>query len=296
MKKIKYFLTFILMILISNEIVLANSYQNHTIDLDKKGTISITLTQSDDETPISGAEITIYQVANPIIKNSNLEFEYHQNIKSCQGNLSNLANINLAKEISNCIKNVILPSQKNITNQEGKVKFENLPLGLYLVKQTNELDDYSSIEDFLIVIPKLDNNQWIYNVEATPKTDIIRLIDISVVKVWQDSGSLENHPNNVTIQLYKGNELIDTVILNKENNWTHTWKKIEKSDTYKVVEINIPNEYTVSYRQENYKFIVTNTKKLAQTGTNIILVQVSAVLGLSLIIIGIILEKRKRHE
>lgn len=296
MKKIKYFLTFILMILISNEIVLANDIKNYTLDLNKKGTISITLTQSDDKTPISGAEITIYQVANPVINNNNLEFEYHQNIKSCQANLSDLSNINLAKEISNCINNANLPSQKNTTNQEGKVKFENLPLGLYLVKQTNKLTDYTSIEPFLVIIPKSDNTQWIYDVEATPKTDIIRLIDISVVKVWQESGNLENHPNNVTIELYKENELIDTVTLNEENNWTHTWEKLEKSDTYQVVEINIPSEYTVSYRQENYKFIVTNTKKLAQTGTNILLVQVSAVLGLTLIVIGLILEKRKKYE
>lgn len=294
-KKIKYFIIFIMLLILSNQTVLANT-NNNIIDFNKFGTIEITLKESSDNTPITGAEITIYQIANATSENNNLVFTYHENIKDCESDLSNLQSENLSKEIDKCIKNINLPSQTKLTNEEGIVNFDELRLGLYLVKQTNEVEGYSKIEPFLVMIPKVEDNKWIYDTKAQPKTDIIKVMDLSVEKVWNDSSNLEKHPQSVTIELYKGEELIDTIKLNEDNNWIYTWNKIPLSDEYFVKEINVPDEYTDTYRQVGNKFIVTNTKTLVQTGMNLLFVELLAVTGIIFIIIGIICEKRKKYE
>lgn len=293
-KKLKYLLIFIMLLSIGNTTVLANT-NNNTVDFDKLGTISITLKENTEKKFIEGADLTIYHIATVTEKNSNLFYEYNENITNCNSDLTDLLNPNLASEITKCINNLELPSLTKTTNEEGFVTFDNLQLGLYLVKQNNQVEGYSTIEPFLVAIPKEENNIWIYDIKATPKTDIIRLMDIIVEKKWDIVNSTKR-PDKVTIQLLKDNEVIDTVILNDENNWTHTWNQIEKSDTYSVKEIDIPAGYTATYRQVENKFIVTNTKTLVQTGQNILIIELLAFLGLILIVTGFVINKRKSYE
>ena len=293
LKKFKYLFLLIITFLLSNNLVLANT-SDHIIDFNKKGKITITLKESIDNTKVEGAEITIYKVANATSENNNLVFKYIDSIKNCDGDLSNLTDISLASKIDKCIENIDLTSQTNLTNELGIVEFNNLDLGLYLVKQTNKVEGYSNIDSFLVTIPKEIDNKWTYEINANPKTDIIRLMDITVEKKWDMVNN--NTPNKVTIQLLKKDEIIDTIILNKENNWTYTWKQIEASDEYSVKEINIPAGYTDTYRQIENKFIVTNTKTLVQTGQNIFLIELLSVTGLIFITIGLIYNKRKNYE
>ena len=292
-KKIKYIFILIITFLISNNIVLAN-INDHIVDFNKKGTITITLKELTDNISVQGAEITIYKIADASSENSNLVFTYLDNIKNCDGDLSNLTDPSLTTKIDNCIKNINLPSHINLTNEFGIVKFDNLDLGLYLVKQTNKVEGYSNIDPFLVAIPKEIDNKWTYEISALPKTDIIRLMDIVVEKKWDLIN--DNTPDKVTVQLLKKDEIIDTITLNKENNWTYTWKQIEASDEYSVKEINIPVGYTAAYRQVENKFIITNTKTLVQTGQNIFLIEFLLVSGLIFITIGLIYNKRNKYE
>ena len=280
-KLIKYLSLFIIMFFISTDKVLAS---NHLIDLNKKGTINVTLKETNDK-KIPNVEISIYHIKSVSIKDNKLVYTYNENIQDCKEDLNDLPRV-----INKCIIN-IEPLQSKLTNNEGQVKFEDLDLGLYLVKQTNEIKGYSSIEEFLVNIPQDIDNKWVYDIEALPKTDITRLMDIIVEKKWNVIDN-ENTPNYVTIELLKNNLVIDTVTLNKDNNWTHTWKQIEESDEYSVKEINIPKEYTPTYRQEGNKFIVTNTKTLVQTGQNTLIIELLIIIGLGLITIGIIYDKR----
>lgn len=291
-KKIKYFLIFIITLSIGNIKVLAN---NNIVDFNNLGSISVTLNENDNDKSIEGANLTIYHIASVTSKDNNLFFEYKDNITTCKSDLTNLLNPNLASEIDKCIENLKIDTITKTTNKEGFAKFDNLQLGLYLVKQTNKVEGYSNIDPFLVAIPKEENNIWIYDIKATPKTDIIRLMDVIVEKRW-DIVNSSNQPKEVTIELLKDKEVIDTIILNDENNWTHTWIQIEESDSYSVKEKNVPAGYTDTYRQEGNKFIVTNTKTLVQTGQNILIIELLAISGLILVITGFIITKRKTFQ
>lgn len=287
MKNIKYIV--ILLILFISPIYI----KADIVDFNKKGTIVIELIESTDNTKVSDSEVVIYKLADAIELNNNLSFKYIDELNKCSANINSLQEE--ISKLNNCIKNKELPTYKGITNSEGIVIFNELDLGLYLITETKTNEKYSLFEPFILMLPLQDNNNWVYSVLSNPKTDIIKLIDLTVKKEWNNSTS-NKLPKSVTIELLKDEELIDTVVLNQDNDWTHIWKDIEKSDNYKVREINIPTGYTPTYSNYDYTFIITNTNTLIKTGNNPIIIVISLLLGIALIIIGILHNRKVNHE
>lgn len=300
MKRIKNNLVALIIFLLGS-IAIVNAEEietvlgTHTIDFSKKGSIKITLTEEQDNEAISGAEITIYKVASADEEEHKLIFTYTDEFNHCKTSLDNLNDTSITKEISKCAKDVSSELVQT-TNNLGSVKFKNLDLGLYLVTQSNKVEGYSNIDSFLVMIPKVEDNKWIYNIKSEPKTDIYRTINLQVIKVWNKQNKNTKLPDNVTIELYKDEELIDTITLNNENNWNYIWQDIEKSDSYKVVEKNIPKKYTATYTQEGYVFTVTNTDKLAETGQIYLPIIILASIGSILVLAGIFEFKKETNE
>lgn len=290
-KKIKYLKILILISLII--LPSAKVSADAVVDFDRRGSIKITLKESTDNTNIEGSEITIYQVAVLKEKNNNIAFEYIEELKDCPNSLEDLKEPSIT--LINYIKDKNIPKISLKTNKEGLVQYNNLDLGLYLVMQTNNIKGYTIFSPFFIILPEYILDNWNYDINAFPKTDIIKLTDITVKKVWNKSNHT-NLPLEVNIELLKNGEVIDTVKLNKDNNWHYTWKNLEKSDKYTVREINIPIGYTASYRNDGNIFTITNTDTLIKTGQNILIIQVLAVTGLILIGIGIIYAKKSKNK
>ncbi len=261
---------------------------DNIVDLSKKGSISITLK---GETPVIGAEIELLKIGKVSIVNNNLSFEYVDELKDCNYKLSdeNIKNIEL------CIKNKNLKSEVKQTNDKGEAIFSNLDLGVYYIRQTNKVKNFAQINPSLIMIPKEINSSFEYNIDASPKIEIVDLTDITIKKVW-NTDKKNKILDHVTIELYKNKEKIKTIILNEENNWEVTIEDMPKSDSYTVKEINLPKDYTVSYSSNEYTFTVTNTPSLVDTGQMTYLYKISAYTGLALIIIGIIFKKRETNE
>ena len=150
------------------------------------------------------------------------------------------------------------------------------------------------------MIPKIVNNKWIYDIKSTPKTDIIRVIDINVKKVWNTSTSNTNDsiklPRSIEVELLLNDKVIDTVKLSKDNNWSYTWEDLAKSEEYTIKEINVPKGYTPSYQKDNNTFIVTNTSTLVQTGQMLWIVMLLIITGITFIIISIIYDRKTNEQ
>lgn len=268
---------------------------SHTIDFEELGSIKITLTEKEENIAIEGAELGLYHIADAGEKDHNLIFNYTENYKECTADLSDLTIDGLTDKITKCTKDKT-PDYTKTTNEKGKLKFKDLKLGLYLVKQETQVKGYSNIDSYLVMIPKVIDNKWTYDITSEPKTEIYKTMDIKVVKVWNKQNEKTKLPGYVTIALLKNGETIDTVKLNKDNNWTHTWLDIEKSDKYTVEEINIPEGYTATYKNEEYTYIVTNTDKLPQTGQLKWPILILSITGMLFIIVGIYEMKRETNE
>lgn len=276
----------------------ANILSVNALDFTKKGSIEITLIEKEEQTKINGAELTIYKIADAKEENHNLVFEYVNELSDCKFSLDNLDNDNISEEINKCLNDSV--KGISLVTEDGKVNFEDLDLGLYLVKQTNKVEGYSVITPYLVMIPRVINDEWTYNVTSKPKTDIIRVIDLKVTKVWNKANSnissSINLPKEIEIELSKNGEVIDTVKLNSANNWEYTWKDLEKSDMYNVREVNVPKGYTVTYQKEGNLFIVTNTTSLVQTGNMPWLVEIIGGIGLIFIVISLIYNKNEQKS
>ena len=282
-KRINYLL--VVITLFFGFMITVGAKGNHTVDFSRKGSIEVTLHEMSEDTYVEGAEITIYKIADAYLDGVNLAFKYTDEFSSCSVSLDDLTIDDLSKKITLCVKPESIGTSL-ITNDFGTVIFNDLDLGLYLVSQTNKVEGYSNIDSFLVQIPKFIDNSWTYDIIANPKTDIYKEIDLVVNKVWNtDSNKL---PEKVEIELLLDGEVIDTVILNSTNKWTHTFKNLEKSDKYSVREINIPKGYKVSYTNNEYIFTVTNTDTLANTGQLFYSIIILAVFGLIFILLGVI--------
>ncbi|MCM1544993.1 MAG: Cna B-type domain-containing protein [Ruminococcus sp.] len=272
----------ILMICVLMLSVSVPAFAQSEIDLSKKGSVSVSL--RDGDKALASAEITLYQVANIIQKGSIYEYSFVDSFAGCGLSTNDFSNDKAAETLFKFVqsKKIIGISEKNDAN--GIAVFSNLPLGMYLAVQTGSVAGYADCSPFLVSVPLNQSGVFVYDVDATPKTDVVRLVDISVKKVWNDDG--KNRPQSVTIELLKDDDVIETVVLSKKNSWRHTWKQLPYSDLWSVKEINVPLDYTPTYKQSCMEFTVTNTAKLIKTGRLNWPIPLLAGAGLLLFVLG----------
>lgn len=267
--------------------------ENTTIDFSRTGSVSVTLKTGD--TAIVGAELTLYRVADVQSKDGNLAFIFTENYAGFGGAPENIQNAEDILRLENYTRENSIAGESEKTDADGNIKFDNLSLGLYLAVQTGAAVGFSDCTPFLVMLPTEENGAWMYDIDATPKTDVARLIDLTVKKVWND-GKADTRPESVTVRLLKGETVIDTVTLNEQNGWSHTWEDVPESDLYSIKEKNVPKGYTASYQQNGYVFTITNTSTLIQTGQLIWPIPVLAVGGLVLFAVGLLLYRRNKKD
>ena len=261
-------------------------------DHNQRGAISVTMASKNQ--PISGAELSVYYVATVGINTAgNLNYSYTENFKDCGFALEDQA---LVEKLNAYVSTHTLTSQKVKTDSQGKASCSNLPLGLYFIKQTGEVEGFAPCTPFLVTVPMKTDSGYQYQVDASPKTDVSRLTDITIKKVW-NTGSSSGIPSSVTVQLLRGEEVVKTATLNKQNNWQITYTDMPESDSYSIKETNIPKGFTPSYSKNGYTFTVTNTPALAQTGQVVWPIPVFALAGMFFMLLGFMtLRKPGKHN
>lgn len=83
--------------------------------------------------------------------------------------LGDLSDSTLADQLVKYLPAVPAIAAQQDVNEEGYANITKLPQGLYLVVQTEASHGYEAIKPFLVSIPMPDGDNWIYDVDATPK-------------------------------------------------------------------------------------------------------------------------------
>ena len=261
-------------------------------DWDRSGSISVTLMDRDGKTPIPGVELSLYYVATLSLNNRNhLSYTFTQAFRSCGCALEDPA---LSITLDAFVKEHSVSAQTLVTDADGTATFTNLPLGLYFVQQTRPVAGYAPCTPFLVTLPGQSADGYVYDVNASPKTDIARLTDITVRKVWNTDASAKA-ADSVTIQLLKDGTVVATALLNAQNQWQITFTDLPESDAYSIVEVDIPKGFTATYSQSGNVFTVTNSASLIQTGQLIWPIPVLAIAGLCLIVLGTLVLRKLRN-
>ena len=169
--------------------------------------------------------------------------------------------------VSLIYKNNIKETYCGVTNNE-KLEINNIPDGCYLVIGQNFVKDDIKYS-FLPTIIKIKDN-----VEITPKyeKENVGKINLEVIKTWKDS---KNTHNEISVSLYENGTIIQTVVLNTENNFKYVFENLDNKNEYTVFEDKIPANYTLSINRNGNKINLINTEnpspseekeKLPQTG------------------------------
>ena len=260
-------------------------------DPEKTGAISVTLTEQYDKEPIVGAELSMYYVATVHRNtNGNLSYVYTDDFED-----SGIAmdDPSLATKLDAFILERNIASIKITTDENGTATCRDLALGLYFVTQTSAVEGFAPCTPFMVTVPGTNADGYVYEVNASPKTEVARLTSITIKKVWNTDASTEA-ADRVTVQLLRNGNVVKTAPLNAQNNWQVTYTDMPESDAYSIKEVDVPKGFTATYEQKGYVFTVTNTSTLIQTGQLMWPIPVLAVSGMLLITVGITLLKKKR--
>lgn len=261
-------------------------------DPQKNGTVSVTLTEQYDKEPIVGAELSVYYVATVRMNtDGNLNYVYTDPFENSG---IDIGDPSLAIKLDAFVSDHNVSSVKITTDDNGTATYKDLALGLYFIKQTGTVDGYAPCTPFVVTVPVKNTDGFVYEVNASPKTEVTRLTSITVKKVWNTDASAEA-TDSVTVQLLQNGSVIKTAILNAQNNWQVTYNGMPESDAYSINEINIPKGFTATYSKTGYIFTVTNTSTLIQTGQLIWPIPVLSISGMLLIAVGITLLQKKRE-
>lgn len=162
----------------------------------------------------------------------------------------------------------IQPDRTAVSGADGTASFWNLPTGLYLVLGNVAENDQGIyfFEDFLVYLPTpAEDGTFDYDMDdVRPKSGVfIPKAEYTVKKLWKDTGTGLKRPKSVTVDIYKDGILQETVTLNKDNDWCHTWAVTGEDGKWTVSERTVPSGYTVSISSRDSIFTITNTAKTA---------------------------------
>lgn len=200
----------------------------------------------------------------------------------------------------------IAPLMTRQTGTDGSFQITGLSAGLYLISGGQYMDEdiVYTPEPMLVSIPGLAaDGTWAYDVDVSCKFEREDTTDSpvsrKVQKVWKDDGNEEKRPNEITVQLLENGNIVDTVVLSRNNNWEYTWNDLDGSSKWQIAEDDVPDGYTVTTTQEDNIFVLTNTypsqqpPELPQTGMLWRPVPLLACSGLLLIVTGLVVQHRQ---
>jgi len=149
------------------------------------------------------------------------------------------------------------------TDANGRITFDNLADGLYLVcgnVLTKGDTTYVPSPIFFEI-----NNTEENVLNAYPKIIQRTLADVSaryiVKKVWlNDETQVKNRAVSITAAVYQDGEWLKDIVLNEGNNWESEWNvDDDKYHDFIVMEKVIPENYTVSYEDNTWQYLIINT-------------------------------------
>ena len=197
-----------------------------------------------------------------------------------------------------------ISAKTGVTTDLNSIKIQKEDIGktyYFVITETNAPDDYTKI-DYRVVVPvtfsenengyvatkgdafaitstsekkKLNEMSTDVNeVVSTEQTGVTINVNVpnkqeiekTVVKKWRgDENALGNRPSTITVELVKNGKTVDEQILSKDNNWTYTWKKLNKYENAKEINYTIREKGEVRGYISEEPVVDGNTTTLTNT-------------------------------
>lgn len=232
--------------------------------------IKLTVSYTDEGTPLVGAEFSIYQVAamdQTGILTKTEEFADYPVLLEAES--QEAWQEQAATLQSYVLRDQLTPTDSQKIDEKGQAVFpasgRKLEPGLYLMLGARhvQMDTVYEAQPSMVFLPteKQETGTWIYDIAIHAKFESYpepETVSRKVIKVWDDEGQEEKRPEQISVQLLQDGKVYDTVILSKENQWRYTWKELDGKSQWNVAEKEIEG-YTIGIAREGNAFVITNT-------------------------------------
>ncbi|MCD8129972.1 MAG: hypothetical protein LUE16_01615 [Lachnospiraceae bacterium] len=154
-----------------------------SLDLTQTGSILVTLETGAGETAWDGT-LTVYKIADLKLEDGGMTYVLTDEFQGSGVDLPDIidaeANAELAETLRTWIAEQKICGTEEAIHSDGTAVFEGLALGLYLVDQTTASTGYYAINAFLVSVPSDVDGEWVYDVDAGPKTETLTKIPAQV--------------------------------------------------------------------------------------------------------------------
>ncbi len=148
-----------------------------SLDLTKEGSITVTLRTDDNGGVVSDGILTLYQVAVLDLHDWDMSYIYTAAFEGCAEAPEYSKDPDPVKIASAMAEwasvNSVQGTARGI-GLNGTATFDGLIPGLYLIVQTESSEGYYAINPFLVTLPMEENAEWVYDIDASPKTEILK--------------------------------------------------------------------------------------------------------------------------
>lgn len=181
------------------------AFSHDVPDLGRLGSISVTMRYGG--TAVSGGSIAIYRVADVMSDNGDYDFTPCGEFASFDGGMTLEDTDALAFSFAAYIEQHNIMGMIMPIDSDGSVEFNDLEPGLYIIIQTVAANGYNCANPFLVSLPMLEGEEYIYDIDASAKVELTKYSNDPHKETKPDSGSNTMHSDT-------GNKLPQTGQLN----------------------------------------------------------------------------------
>ena len=140
-------------------------------DLNRLGSILVAINY--DGKAVAGGELTIYRVGDIVEENGDYSFSLNDRFAPLGITTEKLLSSETAKKLSDFIVKHGIEGETKKIDTNGKVEFEELKPGLYLLTQKKAASGYQKLNPFLVSLPMGEADGYSYHVDASPKISLM---------------------------------------------------------------------------------------------------------------------------
>lgn len=147
------------------------AYAHPVPELDRKGSIEVFM--SCGETAGETGAMMLYRVGEIQEQDGNYGFALSEAFADSGVQLQEPGTAELAGELADYAAENEIPGEERMIARDGSIRFAELEPGLYLLVQSQPREGVSSALPFLVSLPMLEDGTYIYEVDASPKVELL---------------------------------------------------------------------------------------------------------------------------
>ncbi len=169
MKWKKKITTLLVAVLLSFTVSTA-AYAHDVPNLEQDGSITVSMTYNGRS--VSGGTLTMYRTGDVAEDDGNYSFVLSEAFAGSQASLADIQSDELAQKLAAYAEDRGISGETVRVDEAGTAVFRNVEPGLYLIVQGEAAKGYQAAVPFLVSVPMVKDGTYLYDVDASPKTEL----------------------------------------------------------------------------------------------------------------------------